>query len=91
MIRSINFFLIIAAIVLACYLVTSRYVYRVYSNRLANLQTQAVSIMHEYSRLQIEDATYSSNIILAKLAAKQLHLVQADKLHVVGLDHVSKK
>jgi cell division protein FtsL len=52
---------------------------------LSKLQNQTDTINKEYTRLQLEEGTYSSGLAVQDYALNKLGLVQADKQHIVEL------
>ena len=84
-IKSINIILLIGVIVSAFMLVTQRYSARLDYNNLAQLQKSADVLNKEYSRLQIEVGTYSSNLVLQDVAYNKLGLVAPDPKHIVEI------
>ncbi len=85
MLRIINFLLVIAVLINAFYLINQRYTARQYYMQLADLQNKAISLNKEYTRLQIEEGTYSSGLAVQDYASKGLGLIQPDKQHVVDI------
>lgn len=81
----INLVLIIAVIVISFLLISKRYQSRVHYTRLDNLQRQAESLNHEYSRLQIERGMYSSNLVLQNVAIHKLNLIQPAHQNIVRI------
>ncbi|MCC2644601.1 MAG: hypothetical protein K0R49_912 [Burkholderiales bacterium] len=85
MLRIVNIVLIVLVIVSAFSLIKERYQSRLHYARLDNLKTQAEELNKEYSRLQIEEGTYSSNLVLQDVAVHRLNLVQPTKQNIVGI------
>lgn len=53
--------------------------------QLNTLQNKANDLNQEYTRLQLEEGTYSSGLAINDFAAKNLGLVQPDQKHIVDL------
>lgn len=85
MLRAINLVLIIVVIVSAFSLITKRYQSRLHYAKLAGLKQQTENLNQEYSRLQIEEGTYSSNLVLQDVAINKLNLIQPAKQNIVGI------
>lgn len=83
--KVINFILVITLLVNAFYLVHQRYTARQYYMQLADLQNKASSLNKEYTRLQIEEGTYSSGLAVQNYASNGLGLIQPDKQHIVDI------
>jgi cell division protein FtsL len=79
--------LILVAIILgsAFKLVNQRYQARNYYMQLSQLQNKTEGINKEYTRLEIEEGTYSSGLAIQDYAVRNLGLVPADKQHVLEL------
>lgn len=82
-IRAINLVLLLAVMVSACILITKRFSFRNYYTDLANLKNGENQLNTEYTKLQIEEGTYSSSLVLQTVALKQLGLVEPDKKHIM--------
>lgn len=85
MIRVVNVFLLGLMIISAFCLINRRYQTRVDYARLAVLKNQADFLNKEFTRLEIEAGTFSSNLVLQNVAVNKLGLIQADKNHIVGI------
>jgi cell division protein FtsL len=83
--RIINLFLVITILINAFYLTNQRFAARQFYMRLAQLQKQADGLNKEYTRLQLEEGTFSSDLAIQDYAKHDLGLIQADKQHVVEL------
>lgn len=85
MLKVINLILIIVVLVSAFTLISKRYQSRLHYAKLATLKSQSEDLNQEYSRLQIEEGTYSSNLVLQDVAMNKLNLVQPNKQNIVGM------
>ena len=85
MIRLVNVFLLMAVIFSAFNLVNKRFQSRIDSARLAALKNQADFYDKEYTKLELEEGTFSSNLVLQDYALNKLGLIQADKNHIIGV------
>ena len=81
--RILNVILLSIVMVSSFMLVKKRYESRIGYETLAQMQRHAENLEKEYTRLQLEDGTYSSNLVLQDFALKRLGLVQPDKTHIV--------
>lgn len=64
-------------VLMSCFvLISVRYQYRVYNKQLAQLENTAYHLNKEFSKLQLEDATYTSNLVLFDLAVNKLGLIR---------------
>lgn len=89
--RVINFILVIALLINAFYLTHERFEARIGYMKLAELQNKADNLNKEYTRLELENGTYSSSLMVQDYASRNLGLIPADKQHIVELaDHVSQ-
>lgn len=82
-IRVTNLVLLFAVIVSACFLITKRYTVRNYYTTFANLKNQETQLNTDYSKLQLEEGTYSSNLILQNVALSKLKLVMPDQKNIM--------
>ena len=85
MLKIFNLLLVIAILVNAFYLTNQRFAARQFYMQLAQLQNQADSLNKEYTRLQLEEGTYSSGLAIQDYASRNLGLHQPDKQHIVEL------
>jgi cell division protein FtsL len=85
MLRVINFLLLLVGLVSAFYLINQRYAARLLNMQLAHWQSANDELNKEYTRLQLEEGTYSSDLAIQDYAERQLGLIQADKQHIVEL------
>ncbi|HCY38325.1 MAG TPA: cell division protein FtsL [Neisseriales bacterium] len=85
MLRAVNLILVISILVNAIYIVNQRFTARQHYMQLASLQNKASVLNKEYTRLQLEEGTYSSGLAVQDFATTSLGLVQPDKLHIVEL------
>ena len=83
MIRVINLLLLLVVVFTAFTLVNKRFQSRIDSARLAALKNQADFYDKEYTKLELEEGTFSSNLVLQDFALHTLGLVQVDKTHIV--------
>jgi cell division protein FtsL len=72
-------------LVSAFFLISKRYDSRQHYAKLATLKTQSEKLNQEYTRLQIEEGTYSSNLVLQDVAVRKLKLVQPAKQNIVEI------
>ena len=80
-----NLVLLVLLLITAFLLVSERYSARVLYGRISKLQNVSKLLNLEYTKLQIEYATYSSKINLQSYARKDVGLVVADKQHIMEL------
>ena len=85
MLKIINLILIIIVIISASSLISKRYQSRLDYAKLDKSKTQTEMLEQEYSRLQIEEGTYSSNLVLQDVALHKLNLIQPTKQNIVGI------
>lgn len=85
MLRWLNFILLGVMLVSAFILISMRYQSRVHYDLLSRLKTEAKLLNQEYSRLQIEEGMYSSNVVLQEVALNKLGLIQPNKQNIVGI------
>ncbi len=85
MLRLINLLLVIGVLITAFFIVNQRFIARKYYMQLNTLQNKANDLNQEYTRLQLEEGTYSSGLAINDFAAKNLGLVQPDQKHIVDL------
>jgi cell division protein FtsL len=83
--RIINLAIVIAILVTAMLIIRQRFIARSYYIELNRMQNQTVKLNEEYSRLRLEEGTYSSGLAVSNFAANKLGLVQPDVQHVVDL------
>ena len=81
------FNLILVAILIgsAFKLINQRFQARSYYMQLSQLQNKMDGINKEYTRLEIEEGTYSSDLAVQDYALHNLGLVEADKQHILEL------
>lgn len=82
---AINLGLLIVLIITAFYLISIRFEARLQYSKLATLRNTALDLNKEYTKLQLEEGTYSSGLILEDLAIKKLGFITPDKQHIVEL------
>ena len=85
MLRIFNVLLLIGVIFSAFNLINKRFQSRIDSARLAALKNQADFYDKEYTKLELEEGTFSSNLVLQDFAVHKLGLVEADKMHIIGM------
>lgn len=85
MLRIINLLLVAVLLGNAFYLTRERYIARLGYMQLAELQTKAEVLNKEFTRLELEDGTYSSSLMIQDYALHNLGLIPADKQHTVEL------
>ena len=85
MLRILNLLLLGGVVYSAFCLINIRYQARQSYTKLAALKTQADEFDKEYTRLQLEEGTFSSNLVLQDFAVNKLGLIQADKAHIIGI------
>ena len=83
--RVANLVLLACVITDAFWLVGKRYQSRTDYTVLADLTNQATELNREYSRLQIEEGTFSSDLVLKDFAVNKLGLIEADKKHTMEI------
>ena len=88
--RITNLILLAVLIVSAFLLVSERYNARILYGRIGKLENEAKVYNLDYSKLQIENAMYSSHLNLQSYALKEAGLIVADKQRVMELKNVSK-
>ncbi|MDQ5920437.1 MAG: hypothetical protein QG673_493 [Pseudomonadota bacterium] len=81
----INILLLSLVIYSAFCLVNKRYQSRIDHARLAALKNQADVLNKEYTKLELEEGTFSSNLVLQDFAVNKLGLIQPDKNHIIGI------
>lgn len=74
-----------AILITSFFVINQRYLARQSYMQLNSLQNQAENLNKEYTRLQLEEGTYSSGLAVNDFAAKNLGLVQPDQKHVVDI------
>lgn len=85
MLKAINIVLTMAILITSFFVINQRYQARKIYMQLNSLQNQAENLNKEYTRLQLEEGTYSSGLAVNDFAAKNLGLVQPDQKHVVDI------
>lgn len=81
--RIVNVILLSAVMATAFTLISKRYEARRNYERLSQMRKHADDLEKEYTRLQLEEGTYSSNLVLRDFALKRLGLTMPDKTHIV--------
>lgn len=66
-------------------LINKRYQSRIDYAKLAALKNQADVYNKEFTKLELEEGTFSSNLVLQDFAINKLGLVQPDKTHIIGI------
>jgi cell division protein FtsL len=77
--------LLVLVILNAWWLISKRYQSRIDYAVLDELHTEAGELHKEYTRLQLEEGTYSSNLVLQDFAINKLGLIQPDKQHILEI------
>ncbi|MBP9743370.1 MAG: cell division protein FtsL [Burkholderiales bacterium] len=85
MLRVVNLLMLAVLIYSAFCLVNQRYQSRIDHARLAALKNQADMFNREYTKLELEEGTFSSNLVLQDFAVNKLGLIQPDKNHIIGM------
>jgi cell division protein FtsL len=85
MIRIINLLLLCGVVFSGFELVNQRYQSRIDYTKLAALKNQTYVYDKEYTKLELEEGTFASNLVLQDLAVNKLGLIQVDKNHVIGI------
>ncbi|AUR51147.1 cell division protein FtsL [Aquella oligotrophica] len=80
-----NLLLVAILIGSAFKLINQRFQARSYYMQLSQLQNKMDGINKEYTRLEIEEGTYSSGLAVQDYALHNLGLVEADKQHILEL------
>jgi len=80
-----NLVLVAVLIGSAFKLINQRFQARSYYMQLSQLQNKMDGINKEYTRLEIEEGTYSSDLAVQDYALHNLGLVEADKQHILEL------
>ena len=83
--RIINLILLVTTIISAFYLIHQRYISRINYAQLITLKNQKDYLDKEYTKLELEEATFSSNLVLQNYALNKLGLIVADKNHIIGM------
>lgn len=81
----INFTLVIALLVTSMLIIRQRFIARGYYVELNQMQNQKIKLNEEYSKLRIEEGTYSSSLTINNFVAKKLGLFQPDLQHIIDL------
>ena len=81
--KVINLILVFVVLANAFYLISQRFVARSSYMKLAELQNKAELLNKEYTRLQLEEGTYSSNLAIQDYATHNLGLIPPDKQHIM--------
>ncbi len=90
-IRGINLVLLIMVMLSAFHLISLRYSSRMDYATLSQAQILGEKLNQEYTRLQLEVGTYSSNLVLKEFAQNKFGLVNPDSQHIVEMkENVSK-
>ena len=85
MIRIVNVILLLGVLFSAFSLVNKRFQSRIDSAKISALKNQEDFYDKEYTKLELEEGTFSSNLVLQDYAVHKLGLVQADKTHIIGV------
>ena len=79
MLKVINLLLLCCVLASAFMLISKRYQSRLHYIDLTKLRDQATDLNKEFTRLELEEGTYSSNLVLQDFALNKLNLVQPSK------------
>ena len=79
MLKVINLLLLCCVLASSFMLISKRYQSRLHYVTLTKLREQATNLNKEFTRLELEEGTYSSNLVLQDFALNKLNLVQPDK------------
>lgn len=71
-------------------LISKRFTARNIYSQIASLETQAINLNMDYSRLQLELATFSSHIILEDYAINHLNMIKPSKLNIIKFMELKK-
>ncbi len=85
MLRIINLLILCGVLFSAFSLVNKRFQSRIDYARLSALKNQTDVYNKEYTKLELEEGTFSSNLVLQDFALNKLGLIQADKTHIIGM------
>lgn len=66
-------------------LISKRYQSRLHYITLTKLRDQETNLNKEFTRLELEEGTYSSNLVLQDFALNKLNLVQPNKQTIMEL------
>jgi cell division protein FtsL len=69
----------------AFWLINKRFESRTDYTKLSALNHDEIDMDKEYTKLQIEEGTFSSDLILQNVAKNKLGLVEPDKQHIIGI------
>lgn len=75
----------------AFWLINKRFQTRNDYTYLSALHNKSIDMNKEYTRLQIEEGTFSSDLILQNLAKNKLGLIDADDKHIISLQNTNNK
>ena len=81
----LNLLLLCGVVYSAFCLVSQRYQSRIDYAKLAALKNQTEMFEKEYTKLELEEGTFSSNLVLQDFAIHKLGLIQVDKNHIIGI------
>lgn len=73
----------------AFWLINKRFQTRNDYTYLSSLHNKAIEMNKEYSRLQIEEGTFSSDLILQNFAKNKLGLIEVDNKHIMSLEDIN--
>lgn len=83
--KVINLVLLACVITNAFWLIGKRYQSRTDYTTLALLNNNTEVLNKEYTKLQIEEGTFSSDLVLKDFAVRKLGLIEADKKHMMEI------
>lgn len=75
----------------AFWLINKRFQTRNDYTYLSELHAKSIDMNKEYTRLQIEEGTFSSDLILQNFAKNKLGLIEADDKHIISLHETDNK
>ena len=85
MLRILNLLVVVGVLGNAFYLINQRTQARGAYMELSSLQNNADSLNKEYTRLQLEEGTYSSDLAVQGYASHNLGLIQPNKQQISNL------
>lgn len=83
--RIINLVLLACVITNAFWLIGKRFQSRTDYTTMSELNGVAEELSREYTKLQIEEGTFSSDWVLKDFAVNKLGLIEPDKKHLMGV------
>lgn len=83
--RLLNLLLILSVILSAFILINKRYKSRTYYTELHNLMVEAEKLNFEYTKLELEKGTYSSNTIVQDYALNKLGFIVPNNQQIMEM------